>query len=103
MTKKKKEEMFGQMFNSKKGNFGTDFQLYSIYIYAVKLKMVQDLPFLKLKWSKLKVKNWSKFFTVSPIFIVLGGGVCSKTQIVSLCAKIVFSRNCRDVKNQVFE
>ena len=24
-------------------------------------------------------------------------GVCSKTQIVSLCAKIVFLRNCRDV------
>ena len=26
-----------------------------------------------------------------------------KTQIVSICAKIVFSHNCRDVKNEVFE
>ena len=26
-----------------------------------------------------------------------------KTQIVSMCAKIVLSQNCRDVKNEVFE
>ena len=30
-------------------------------------------------------------------------GACSKTQIVSICAKIVFSQNCRDVKNEVFK
>ena len=29
--------------------------------------------------------------------------VCLKTQIVSICVKIVFSENCRDVKNEVFE
>ena len=30
-------------------------------------------------------------------------GASLKTQIVSICAKIVFSQNCRDVKNEVFE
>ena len=27
----------------------------------------------------------------------------TNTQIVSHCAKIVFSQNCRDVKNEVFD
>ena len=32
-TKTERKEIFGRIFNSKKGNFWTDFQLYSIYIY----------------------------------------------------------------------
>ena len=44
----------------------------------------------------------SSCFTVVPhIYSVLGA--CLKTQIVSICAKIVFSQNCRDIKNEVFE
>ena len=76
----------------------------SIYICAVKLKAGPRFGGFKVEnWSKLKVKYWSKFlFTVFPVFIVFFG-VCSKTQIVSLCAKIVFSRNCLGVKNEVFK
>ena len=50
------------------------------------------------------VKNWSKsFFSLffPEFYSVLG--VCLKTQIVSVCVKIVFSQNCRDVKSEVFE
>ena len=59
-----KEEDFGKKnkqkrkiwtdFQLKKGNFWTDFQLYSIYIYAVKLKTGPS-------FALFKVKNWSIF------------------------------------------
>ena len=67
----------------------------SIYIYAVELRTGPRFGVLCVKnWSKSCVKNWSKFFSV---FLIL------HTQIVSICAKIVFLQNCRDVKNEAFK
>ena len=58
---RKETKRNGRIFNSKKGNFWTDFQLYSmyvyIYIYAVELKTGPIFAFSS-------VKNWSKFFFV---------------------------------------
>ena len=78
-----------------------------IYIYilcAVKLKTGPRFGGFKVKTGpSFKLKTGTSFYsTVFPkVYSVLG--VCSKTQIVSLCAKIVFAQNCLDVKNEVFE
>ena len=71
-----------------------------IYIYAVELKLVQDLGVFVLNWPKTCVKNWSQFFSLCfSIFIVFWGMFKHSVNF----AKKVFSLNCRDVKNEVFE
>ena len=78
-------------------------QTLSLYIYIyigiVKLITGPRLGALKFKTgpsSKLKTDP-SLFSNVFPILNSVFW-VCSKTQIVSLCAQIVFSQNCLDVK-----
>ena len=70
-----------------------------IYIYRVKIGPRLG-GFCVKAWSKSCVKNWSKFFYCFPPFYSVFGSCC--TNSVN-CAKIAFSQNCRDVKNEVFE
>ena len=68
----------GPAFSTKTHKSWTSLWLYNIYIYiyAVKLKTGPRFGGFKFKsWSKLKVKNWSKFFHCFPIFIVFWGYV----------------------------
>ena len=73
-----------------------------IYVYAVELKLVQDLGVHLLKIGfKLYAQTGPGFSLFSHMYRIFW--VYLKTQIVSICAKIVFSQNCRDVKHEVFE
>ena len=63
-----------------------------IYIYAVKLKSGPRFGGFKVKmWSKLKVKKWSKFFTVFPIFIVFWA-FFRNTNSATVCQNNVFAK-----------
>ena len=80
-TKTKKGGTFGQIFSSKKGNFWTDFQLYSIYIYicisiyiyiySIGSKICPKLPFLSQK--AVQIFFFSLFVFFSKIFFSLQG------------------------------
>ena len=77
-TKNKKRKIRTDL-QLKKGNFWTDFQLYSmriyIYIYAVELKTGPRFGVSSVKnWSKSSVKNWSNLFlAVFPQFYSVFG------------------------------
>ena len=63
-----------------------------IYIYAVKLKTGPRFGGFQVKnWSKFKVKNCSKFFTVFPIFIVFWG-IFRNTNSAAGCQNSVFTK-----------
>ena len=91
-NKTEKKEIGGRIFNSKKGNFWTDFQLYSlyIYVYAVELKLVQDLGAVLKTGPRVVLKTApSLFVSLRLPYFCSVLGVCFTTQ-VSICAKIVF-------------
>ena len=68
-----------------------------IYIYRCAVELCSGPSF-----GAYVLKLVQVFFSLFPLFS-LCFGVCLKTQIVSICAKIVFSQNCQDVKKEVFQ
>ena len=76
-----------------------------MYTYTLQSQEASGPRFGGLKvnnWPKHKVHIWSKILLVFPI--VQGvWGVCLTSQIVGRGAKVVFSKICWDVKDEVFE
>ena len=76
-----------------------------VYIHIYMLwssKLVQNLRVFVLKIGpKIVLKLVQNVSLFLPILWCFGGML--KAQIMSIGAKIVFSQNCRDVKNEVFE
>ena len=73
-----------------------------IYIYVVELKLVQDLPFYKLKTGpSYKLKIGPSFFCCFPQFYSVLG-IFRNTNSVAVCQNSVFAKFWV-IKNEVFE